>query len=132
MTVYRDFGGVIDAVHENGGGTYYLSLQRGGRLILGDAEFKDGYYVALPDRERQVAYPFSLDAIVIADYIADNLELLRESDNYLGFWVAPNSGRVYLDVSKHVKDRERAIQYGIGWRQDAIYDIDAKEEIGLR
>ena len=132
MTVHGEFGTVIDAVLENGGGTYYLSLQRGGRLILGDAEFKGGYYVALAGRENVVPITgdvFAFDKLVVAEYIADNLNILRESDVYLGFWV--NNNRVFLDVVKHIRDKDEAIRIGRENRQIAIFDIAAGDEILL-
>lgn len=134
MTAHYEFGSVIDEIVENHGGTYYLALIRGGRMVIGNAEFKTGYYVAVENRERQVPLNgdvFSFDKFVIADYIADNIELLKERDNYLGFWIPENGQRVYLDISKHVDNLDRAIQIGIATNQDAIWDIANGSEISL-
>jgi len=130
MAVHNGFDSVIDSVFENKGGTFYLSLIRGGKLILGDAEFKDGYFVAIDGKEEVIREPFNLDKFIVAEYIADNLSELQKSDQYLGFWIA-DSGRIYLDVVKHVENREAAIIMGEANGQLAIFDIAAGEEINL-
>jgi len=60
------------------------------------------------DRTRDVDEPdFSVD--VIEAFIRANLDLLVQPDNSVGIWLAADEGRVYLDVSITVQDRQRAL-----------------------
>jgi hypothetical protein len=51
------------------------------------------------------------------------------SDYLLGSWV--DEGLVYLDLTKHIPDKQTAIEFGLYNRQKAIWDIAKKQAIEL-
>lgn len=65
----------------------------------------------------------------IDQYIEDNLDLLSQEGNYLGFWHDEDNNEMVLDVAEVFSDRDEAIQAGIDRNQQAIYDIGNNELI---
>jgi hypothetical protein len=92
----------------------------------GDAP-RTGYMVSL---SKSGEYSFPLDRLTpeaIGHYRKVHAADLRDPDNYLGAWVY--QGRVYLDVSQHVRDRATAVRLGQQRDQLAVYDLAANAAI---
>lgn len=112
--VFRD-------AYANGGGTYFVSVQRN-RIQVGKSVIGSGYYVATEGNEwcvsRNEFGQGTIDAFVI-----QNFRKLTDNGNYyLGIWQS-ESGRWYLDISEHFREATHAIAYGISRGQLAIWDI---------
>jgi hypothetical protein len=88
---------------------------------------KYGYMVSLPDRERVFSGEISDDDV--RSFVTDRIDDLSDFENFLGGWI--DKGKVYLDVSVHVEDRDQALMMGKLFKQKAIYDIAAGESIYL-
>lgn len=57
---------------------------------------------------------------LIEAFIRANLDLLVQPENSVGIWLAANEGRVYLDVSITVQDRQDALRLAREHRELAI------------
>ena len=78
-----------------------------------------GFYVS--DSDGAV---IALDAFSASDvdaFVTRRASDLRQPGAYLGAWV--DSGKVYLDVSRHFYSRDVALQVGASNDQLAIWDI---------
>ncbi len=86
------------------------------------------YYVSIKVHEQE------FDAIpafsMIRNWITDNYEWLCIRGNYVGFWEHLN--HFYLDITKVVYGRKRAILFGKKNCQLAIYCPFTNEEIPIR
>lgn len=91
---------------------------------------KDGYMVSV---NREAERPLPLDSVspqVVSDYIDEFGEILDGNpDKYIGGWV--HKGKLYLDISTHVKDRDEAEQFARDHNQLAIWDNANKIEIKI-
>jgi len=71
------------------------------------------------DRTRDVdEADFSPDMIEV--FIRANLDLLAQNENSVGIWLATDEGKVYLDVSLTIPDRQRALELAREHREQAI------------
>lgn len=85
-----------------------------------------GYMVSLPGREERI--PVGLyTAQHAVDYAARNYI----KGAYLGAWLNPDDGHVYLDVSNCIGSRAEAEMFGRLRSQLAIYDVAKGEAITL-
>jgi len=110
---------IIQATNENGGGSF--------DLINGGQQPTDGFMVGVPGHElRLTPEQFTPDAI--RQYVEDNQDVLNQSGNHLGTWVA-DDGRIVLDVSEREPDQATAIQKGEERNQEGIYDVANQEFI---
>ena len=97
-------------------------LKNGGFTIdyqLKKAEEKKGYYVSEYGTEKTIKKSDikQLDAI-----IEKYQEMIKNKKNvYIGAWISNDI--IYIDISKHYKDKKQAIKQGIYNKQLAIYDI---------
>jgi hypothetical protein len=120
LTAASDPTKVSEAVHEilrNGGGTFNLDLT--------EAHHTDGYYSSVYGYEQTVSEGDFGESTLNA-YL-DMVE--GHSDYLLGAWV--DEGLVYLDLTKHIPDKQTAIEFGLYNRQKAIWDIAKKQAIEL-
>jgi hypothetical protein len=111
---------ISEAVHEilrNGGGTFNLDLSQ--------AHHSDGYYSSVYGYEQTVSEGDFGESTLNA-YL-DMVE--GHSDYLLGAWV--DEGLVYLDLTKHIPDKQTAIEFGLYNRQKAIWDIAKKQAVEL-
>ena len=56
---------------------------------------------------------------------------LDSSDTYLGTWIDPDTGLVYLDISDNLDSLDTARDMGIAREQLAIYAVEQGETIRL-
>ena len=89
-----------------------LYRQAGGatfNLFYGNLAGRSLYAVSVySDRTRDVNET-ALDRNMVEAYIRANLDLLALPENSIGLWLAADEGKVYLDVSITVADRQRAL-----------------------
>ncbi len=93
---------------------------------VGDAP-SSGYMVSVAKSTEQKVPVSELDSRRVADYMAIHQQELKDPSNFLGAWV--NRGMVYLDVSRHVDDRDEALRLAKEHQQLAIYDLGSGQEI---
>ena len=111
---------VLDEIILEGGVSYNLNT--------GKANPSDGYMVSILGFEEQ----FNVNKVsnqTIKAFMLKNMDNLWGETRYLGGWL--NNDTVYLDVSVHLQDLERAIYTGIINNQKCIYDCSAKTVISV-
>jgi hypothetical protein len=86
-------------------------------------DIKEGYAVAIyPDRSREIPAT-AVNRKVIQDYAKSNQDLLSQQGNMMGGWHDPDSGNVWLDVSRVTSDRMEAIDLAKQHNQIAMFDL---------
>jgi hypothetical protein len=87
-----------------------------------------GYYVSLRDLTTKVAIDVFAD-VAVSLYVESVSDLIDWSDPtyFVGGWLS--EGTVYLDVTEHVEDLDRALALGISRNQISIWDIANAREI---
>ena len=114
---------VAEKVRTNGG----LSI----KLIDGSEPVK-GYMVAIDPKfgavfdEKDFFDPKKTEGI-LNDYLLKHQAELGKKENYLGVWL--DGGKVYLDISENIEDREAAIKAGEDRDQKAIFDLATLSDI---
>lgn len=91
-----------------------------------------GYMVSLPGHERKIRMDGKSDrdlAASIRDYARERRELLRQPGAYVGGWVNPDNGILYLDVSRVETDVAAARAAAIANQQEAFYDKQCGDEV---
>src|SRR5579864_4530655 len=111
---------ILKLIQQTGGATYNLSK---GNLV-GTNAFAVAIY---PDREQIVE---GIDFDTLEGYVAQNEDLLSNSNNSFGAWVS--NGKVYLDVVATVPTKEQAMELGYRHKQLAIFDLKNLVEIPLQ
>lgn len=116
---------ILARVRENGG----LSVN-----MVDGSEPTSGYMVA-----KGAQYGAIVDAVdfydpikgpkALADYMKKHKSQLGTGKNYLGLWHNTEDGKVYLDVSENIQDKERAISAGRKQDQISIWDVTNFAEI---
>jgi hypothetical protein len=112
---------VVDQIAMNGGGSWYPD-------DLSPFGASDGYVVSVAGHEQTISDQ-EFDTSRLERYIIDHAEALSEPDVLLGAWV--DNDLVYLDVSRYIRDRDSAIQFGCQNGQQAIWDAAAQDSITL-
>lgn len=100
-------------------------IKNGGLTLKNDlkeSEEKQGYYVSKIGKEKIINYDILEESI--KEY---QKELLK--NEYIGLWVY--NGALYIDITKHYKDKKEAIKNGIKNKQFAIFDIKNNCDIKL-
>jgi hypothetical protein len=84
-----------------------------------------------PDPDRAVILPAGqkLTHERVAQFIADNRDLLKDPDNSVGTWINDEDGKTYLDISISTPDIKFAKFAGEKYNQKAIWDLKAMENI---
>ena len=121
--------GVADSillrVRENGGLSVNMvdgSEPTSGYMVAKGAQF--GSVVSADDFYDPIKGPK-----ILADYMKKHKAQLGAGKNYLGLWHNKEDGKVYLDVSENIQDRERAISAGQKQDQISIWDVTNFAEI---
>ena len=92
-------------------------------------DVSSGFAVAIyPELSRTVPAS-ALVKQSLKDYVHDNPDAFSNPENKFGAWHDPESGEVWLDVSRVVQDRNTAVELGKKHNQIAIWDIGAGEEV---
>lgn len=88
---------------------------------------KSGYYISLYGQEVQTA---SIDeALKEVDKKAEYLQRLGIKSLFVGVWYY--EGIYYVDITRHLKDKAKAIEYGKEQKQISIYNIKDNKSIKL-
>lgn len=109
----------------NGGASY--------NVVTGELNPKVGYMVAISGHERIIESVTNEKQLqyIIADYLKDKAIILlsgiTDNNKFIGTWV--NDGKLYLDVSVNVSDRDEAIALAKAGNQLAIWDCANQIEI---
>jgi hypothetical protein len=106
-----------------------VSVRDGGFSVdprTGD-DVTGGYAVAVhPECEEIFA---QVTPVGVWGYMERHAETLALPGRVMGGWCDPSDGRVYLDVSILVEDRDEAIKLAVDHDQLAIFDFAAGESI---
>lgn len=106
-------------------------LKNGGFTIdkeLKDINEKNGFMVSIIGFEK--TYTIN-DLEKLGEDIKTYQNIIATKKNYyIGLWI--DQDIIYLDISKHYKDKQNAIEAGIENNQMAIWDIKKGESIDLR
>lgn len=115
--------GIVDRTRETGG---FTVSTKGKFLELGKT---DGYAVGGQSNEANCSVEDWENprkrSVFLKDYIKQNSAMLSKRGNYLGGWV--DNGRVYLDVSRVIKNEKEAVIHAMKTDQDAITDFKKGE-----
>lgn len=108
---------------------YQATLQNGGASynLYGVAP-KDGFMVADFGAE-EVILKEDFTEEVLWNFISKNLNRLKNKDVCVGTW--ENEGKIYLDLSQNIKNKNQAIKQGIINKQLAIFDLSNFNSIAL-
>jgi exopolysaccharide biosynthesis protein len=110
--------------------SYYFAGENGGTFNFDSApqNFNQGYLVS-----------YKAPSIILSEQKIPSINDLREmikklyfkasSSDYIGFWV--NDGKIYIDLTKHIKGKKAAILFGISQNQIAIWNCTKNESINL-
>ena len=92
-----------------------------------ESTLKSGYYVGIYGAEAQTA---SIDeALKEVNNKIDYLQRLGIKSLFVGVWYY--EGIYYIDITKHLKDKATAIEYGKEQKQISIYNIKDNKSIKL-
>jgi hypothetical protein len=99
-----------------------LEMHPEGVTIMPDGsipDFRDGYIVAVTDKEVQHVTPMTIDNIV---------QIIHKHPlaTMIGGWHSKHTGRFCIDAVAHIKQLDLALRIARMHHQEAIYDI-AKE-----
>lgn len=93
-----------------------------------DISEKKGYIVSIEGFEK--IYNINADIAEIEKDVIEYINIIKNKKHlYIGLWV--DNDKIYLDLSKHYKNKEKAILNGINNKQLAIFDITKDESIPL-
>lgn len=93
-----------------------------------DISEKKGYIVSIEGYEK--IYNIDVDIAEIEKDVINYINISKNKKHlYVGLWV--NDDKIYLDLSKHYKNKEKAVISGINNKQLAIYDIASNKSINL-
>ena len=116
-------GGIIETVRREEG----MSVK-----IDSGLQPKDGYMVARKEYSKIVSAEDFFDATkgkkILGDFLKENRERFQK-DQYLGIWWNTKTGKVYLDITDNISDREKAESLGKERNQISIWDVVNKVEI---
>ena len=110
---------ILARVRENGG--LSVNMVDGSEPTSGYMVAKGGQYGAIVDAVD--FYDPVKGPKALADYMKQHKSQLGAGKNYLGLWHNTEDGKVYLDVSENIQDKERAISAGQKQDQISIWDV---------
>lgn len=118
-------GGIANHTARNGGMS--VDMKTG-------AYPKDGYMCAVyAERSELIEAKDATDASKcesrIQAFYEKNKDVLKEEGNVLGTWLDPDTGNIYLDISKRFEDKAEAIKYASEHNEKAIWDVKNMENI---
>lgn len=88
-----------------------------------------GYAMSM-DTANELAMPLAdATADKIAEYINARAAMFTDKDTYVGAWIDTASGKLVLDISKVVRDRNEAMHLARTYKQEAIYDLEKGESV---
>lgn len=120
-------GGGLREVAESQGGFTYNPVRFKDR----DAP-KEGFALSIsPENEKRILLSERRDIIKeqIKQYVRDHRAEIKQSGNFLGGWI--ENGRLYLDISKVMRNKDEAMKAARAAKQLAIFDLVKGETINL-
>jgi len=127
--------GIVDAVRGAAGVTTGLlgKLETDGGFSESlDGQSPSGGYMVALDKNAEAVYDSeNLTDADILDFVMEHYDPLNKPDAYLGGWLDTDEGKVYLDVSFNIQDRDEALAAAAEADQLAIYDLGSGESIYL-
>ena len=87
-----------------------------------------GYFVSVMGCEDKSE---SLNKDLIKTYVYKHLDVLANTDKFLGAWLNEDDGLYYLDCSEQIHDLRTALVQGMRRDQKAIWDANNSREIRL-
>jgi hypothetical protein len=109
---------LMHAVTKDGGFTFHDHVGDG----------PSGGYMVSVDKHGEETVPIKdLTPGRVADYMSVHQQDLKDPHNYLGGWVY--KGKVFLDVSRNVADRNEAMRLGDANSQLGIYDLNSGQTV---
>lgn len=114
-------GLLLQVLCEGNGGTFHMGTH---------VPPSTGYCVAVPMCEMVLA---EIPTINVIEAWLDHVVRPHAGSliQYVGVWCDSDTGKVYFDAVVVEHDAERAEEFGRRWKQLAIFDLAAKEEIRL-
>lgn len=107
---------IKDMILKNGGATLDSNLE--------PIQAQNGYMVSMQGHELVTTIE-GLNDTLIERYTS----LAKKLNGYVGMWL--DDGKVYLDISQHHTNKNKALEIGKANKQLAIYDIGTGKEIRL-
>lgn len=115
--------GLVERLHEKGGGFTYS--------IITQAQPTTGYVVATEKATEKVVDAAKVNGVLLARYVREHRDKLRQSGNYLGAWHDPESGKVYLDITTRVFSHAKADALARKGQQIAYFDLGRQREVRI-
>ena len=98
-------------------------IKNGGLTLTADymkASEKNGFYVS------KIGYEKIIDFKSLENELLIYSKMLLKNE-YIGLWI--NNNKLYIDITKHYKNKKEALKIGIKNKQLAIYDIKQNKNI---
>jgi hypothetical protein len=93
------------------------------------SDVTSGYAVAAY-KQRSKEIPIEeVSEVTLQSYVEANADLLSVSGNMFGGWHDPDTGHVWLDVSRVTSDKDEAISIAQLTNQIAIFDLDSGQSV---
>ena len=105
---------IINKIQLNGGITLNKDLK--------ESEEKKGFYVS------KIGFEKIINIKDLASYLSIYKKMILKNE-YIGLWIDNN--KLYIDISKHYKNKKESIKKGVQNKQLAIYDIENNKSIYL-
>ncbi|MCC2626592.1 MAG: hypothetical protein K0S14_242, partial [Thermomicrobiales bacterium] len=122
VTETGDAGMLLEALEKNGGFTYdpYSSsfVESGGYMVGG-----------VPGQKGVVVD--ALTPETLEKFRADNAKLLSKEGMFVGGWKDSKTGKIHLDVSERVPEKDRALELLKDRKEIAAWDLDSSSELRL-
>lgn len=100
-------------------------IKNGGLTLAADytkATEKNGFYVS------KIGYEKIIDFESLEENLKKYSKMLLKNE-YIGLWI--NKGLLYIDITKHYKNKKEALKIGIKNKQLAIFDIKNNKSIDI-
>lgn len=114
-----------ESTHKNGGGSFSFN---------GEEIPTSGYMVGGVTPSVILDPGTTLPRLILdlLHFYQRNQEHLDKDGLFLGTWVDPETGKIYLDVSQRVADLEEALKIGDLRGEIAIWDVINGQEISVQ
>jgi len=114
---------------------YHKVLKDGGITLtsrLVQVKKQTGFFVSLKEQGTIIELKdFTPDSLFLTiNKLFIQYEIIYNKQ-FIGIWLDKVNGKVYIDISVWVQDREEAIRKGLAESQIAIWDIENGQEIYL-
>lgn len=120
---YEQVSQLLKSIRNTSGASY--------RPSTGELNPTTGYMCALVGFEKQVPRVWnSYDLQQVVNEWLSDIQYTGDSAAFIGLW--ENEGTLYLDLSQHFVDRDKAVAMGYQRNQLAIWDCENKCEIKTR